>query len=345
MNPFKRRSEHVQSVVLDTSGIIDGRVVEIARAGFVPQNIVVPQFVIAELQFLADHGDTHKRERARYGLDVIRELQDVRRVEVSISREKFEHIREVDDKLVALAKRYGALLYTTDFNLNKVAQIEGVTVLNVNELAHALRPNLLPGERVSIKLTQVGQDKTQGVGYLGDGTMVVVEQASRYVGQQVQATCTRILQTQAGKMMFATLANAPAPSAKQAETPRQESRPHPIERKAVAHFPAPAPQQRTQQHTNRRRHGAYGNDQADSKQASPRPEPAKQPQTAPQAPKQRPARQANQNKPALQHSRQAQQQPSQNAPKQQSRQRPSGNKRRLSPEDSLIATLNEIDAK
>lgn len=319
MNPFKRKNDQpAASVVLDTSGIIDGRIVEIARAGFVPQNVVVPQFVIAELQFLADHGDTHKRERARYGLDIIRELQDVRRIEVSISREKFESIKEVDDKLVALAKRYGAYLYTTDFNLNKVAQIEGVQVLNVNELAHALRPNLLPGERVSLKLTQIGQDRTQGVGYLNDGTMVVVEQASRYVGQQVQAICTRILQTQAGKMMFATLANAPAlPSKPEKKEPKSQPQPH---QQVQAERPKPEAQPQQHNPSRRRRRGGQGNGNGATEQ---KPQPQAQ-----QTPAQRPSRP---------QPKQQGQQP----PKQQPRRQ---NNRRQSPEDKLLATLKEIDS-
>ena len=334
MNPFKRKVEQAQSVVLDTSGIIDGRIIEIARAGFVPQNIVVPQFVIAELQFLADHGDTHKRERARYGLDIIRELQDVRRVDVNISREKFEHIREVDDKLVALAKQYGALLYTTDFNLNKVAQIEGVHVLNVNELAHALRPNLLPGERVSIKLTQVGQDKTQGVGYLNDGTMVVVEQASRYIGQQVQATCTRILQTQAGKMMFATLTSAPAPQKPQpkaTDMPRREQKPQ-VTMPSIAQQPAPVQQLQTSSPRRRRHGGAIRPEQHPEANVQLQP---KQQQATPQ---QRPTRQSQPQR--------DQKQVRQNTAKSPQARRPqNGNRRRLSPEDSLLATLKEIDSK
>ncbi len=333
MNPFKRKAEQMQmqSVVLDTSGIIDGRIVEIAKAGFVPQSVVVPQFVIAELQFLADHGDTHKRERARYGLDIIRELQDVRRIEVSISREKYEHIKEVDDKLVALAKQYGALLYTTDFNLNKVAQIEGVQVLNVNELAHALRPNLLPGEHVSLKLTQIGQDRTQGVGYLGDGTMVVVEKASQYVGHQVQAICTRILQTQAGKMMFATLANAPAIVVK----PQQQE--HKPEQKAPQQQHAATAEQPKQHAGNggnrnrRRRGGQHATTDTQQPQAA-------TPATA--SPQQRTPRQP--------------QAPTATGPKQNDQKqsaagrKPQGprrqNNRRLSPEDKLLATLKEIDS-
>lgn len=207
MNPFKRKklNNGGQTVILDTCALIDGRVLAIAKAGFVPHRIVVPQFVIAELQHLADKGDSQKRERARFGLDVIRELQDMRRCVVIIAREQFKNIQQVDDKLIALAKQYGAMLYTTDYNLNKVAQIEGITVLNVNELAQALRPPRLPGEQVELKITQVGQDKSQGVGYLEDGTMVVVEQAGRMIGQRVRVEFSRILQTQAGKMMFAVL--------------------------------------------------------------------------------------------------------------------------------------------
>lgn len=194
-------------IILDTCALIDGRVVEIAKSGFISQTIIIPQFVIAELQYLADHGDSHKRERSRFGLDVVRELQALDMVGVEISRENFDDIKEVDDKLVKLAKLKKAMLYTTDYNLNKVAKIEGVVVLNVNELSHALRPLYLPGEQIEIKITQVGQDPSQGVGYLEDGTMVVVEQAARRLGQKVLVECSRILQTQAGKMMFAVVVN------------------------------------------------------------------------------------------------------------------------------------------
>lgn len=192
-------------MVVDTSGLIDGRLVEIVSSGFVPQRLIIPQFVVAELQFLADQGDAYKRERARYGLEVVRRLQDMRQTEVVIKPGMAKGIKEVDDKLVALAKKSGAMLYTTDFNLNQVAQIEGVRVLNVNELAQGLRAMHLPGERADIKITQTGQDRAQGVGYLEDGTMVVVEQAAKKLNQHVQVEFTRMLQTQAGKMMFATL--------------------------------------------------------------------------------------------------------------------------------------------
>ncbi len=228
MLPFKKKKKPAdgeRSMIMDTCALIDGRILDIAKAGFVPKRLIVPRFVIAELQYLADNGDSMKRERARYGLDVIRNLQDMRRTNVIITPEQFNDIKEVDDKLIALAKQYGGMLYTTDYNLNKVAQIEGVTVLNVNELAQALRPQRLPGERVELKITQVGQDRTQGVGYLEDGTMVVVEKAGDKVGQRIQVEFSRMLQTQAGKMMFAVL---PAGSHKpQQSAPEQRHQPQP----------------------------------------------------------------------------------------------------------------------
>jgi rRNA-processing protein FCF1 len=208
---WQRNSEQQKiknQMVVDTSGLIDGRIVDIVGSGFVPPRLVIPQFVVAELQFLADQGDAYKRERARYGLEVVRRLQDMRQTEVVIKPGMARGIKEVDDKLVALAKKTGAMLYTTDFNLNQVAQIEGVRVLNVNELAQGLRAMHLPGEKRDIKITQIGQDRTQGVGYLEDGTMVVVEQAAKKLNQHVQVEFTRMLQTQAGKMMFATLVGA-----------------------------------------------------------------------------------------------------------------------------------------
>lgn len=259
MNPFKKRKqEGAQTIIMDTSGIIDGRILAIAKSGFLPPRVIVPQFVIAELQYLADTGDSMKRERARFGLDVVRELQDSRRTTVVIAREQFKHIREVDDKLIALAKQYSAMLYTTDYNLNKVAQIEGVTVLNVNELAQALRPPRLPGEQLEIKITQIGQDKTQGVGYLEDGTMVVVEGASKLLGKRVLVRFSRMLQTQAGKMMFAVLPSGggeihhhvPAPQ-QPVKKPQPQGttyhselhhKPHPQPQHHVSHKPAaPSP--------------------------------------------------------------------------------------------------------
>lgn len=214
MNRFFNKQKYNKTVeqrkiVIDTNGLIDGRIIDVVKAGFVPENIILPQFVVAELQYLADKGDAQKRERARFGLDVARELQELPGTKVTIAREKFPNIKEVDDKLVALAKQYHAPLYTIDYNLNKVAQIEGVTVLNVNELAQALRPHNLPGEKATVKLVQPGQDSHQAVGYLEDGTMVVVENGRKHIGQKVGITFTRMLQTQAGKMSFATIDQPP----------------------------------------------------------------------------------------------------------------------------------------
>jgi len=224
-------------MVVDTSGLIDGRIIDIVGSGFVPPRLIIPQFVVAELQFLADQGDAYKRERARYGLEVVRRLQDMRQTEVVIKPGMAKGIKEVDDKLVALAKKTGAMLYTTDFNLNQVAQIEGVRVLNVNELAQGLRAMHLPGEKRDIKITQIGQDRTQGVGYLEDGTMVVVEQAAKKLNQHVQVEFTRMLQTQAGKMMFATLVGVHKPDNYDKKAPAAAS---------TKPAPAPKPQPNTE---------------------------------------------------------------------------------------------------
>lgn len=188
-------------VILDSCALIDGRIVDLVRAGFLRSQLVIPRSVVAELQHLADHGDAYKRERARYGLDVAKQLQES--ANVRISNESLDTSKPVDERLIALAKRGNALLYTTDFNLNKVARIEGVQVLNVNELSQYLRPHFLPGETAEIKIIEKGQDRQQGVGYLPDGTMVVVEHGSNKMNKTVQVTFTRMLQTQAGRMMFA----------------------------------------------------------------------------------------------------------------------------------------------
>lgn len=206
-------SRGARKMVLDTCALIDGRILELSKLGFVPDVLIIPEFVVHELQMLADGSDPHKRDRARYGLDVIRELQDSKSCEVVIDQTKIPDKHEVDDKLVELAKQQKAQLYTTDFNLNKVAGIEGVTVLNVNELAQELRPVALPGERKEVKIVQKGSNAQQGVGYLEDGTMVVIDKAAQYLGQKVTVEVTRIHQTAAGKMLFADLIDAPKPAA------------------------------------------------------------------------------------------------------------------------------------
>lgn len=191
------------SVLLDTSAIMDGRVVEVVKSGFVPERLLIPRFVIAELQLLADKADHLKRERARYGLQVIQDLQDSRYASVSIIGDDIKSEKGVDEKLVKLALKLRALLFTTDYNLLKVAEIEGVRVLNINELAQNLRSTHVPGEQLEIKVVAKGQEKTQGVGYLDDGTMVVIENAGHKQGQRLTVEFTRTLQTAAGRMMFA----------------------------------------------------------------------------------------------------------------------------------------------
>lgn len=188
-------------VVLDTCALIDGRIIELSKSGFIPDELIVPEFILHELQMLADGSDPHKRERARYGLDVVKQLQDDAFCTVTIDKTDFGH-QPNDDKLVALASKIKASLYTTDYNLNKLAEIKDVRVLNVNELAQNLRPVALPGERKSVKILQKGSSPKQGVGYLEDGTMVVVDGAARLIGKTVDLEVTRVHQTVAGKMLF-----------------------------------------------------------------------------------------------------------------------------------------------
>jgi uncharacterized protein YacL len=207
----KFKKPKTRKLVLDSCALIDGRILELSKLGFVPEELIIPEFVVHELQMLADGSDAHKRDRARYGLDVVRELQDSKSCTVIIDHTVIQGKHEVDDKLVALAKRLPAHLYTTDYNLNKVADIEGVRVLNVNQLAQDLRPTALPGERKEVKIVQKGSNSQQGVGYLEDGTMVVIDNAAQYVGKVVPAEVTRIHQTAAGKMLFADLIQKEAP--------------------------------------------------------------------------------------------------------------------------------------
>ena len=198
-----KKREKQKSVILDSCALIDGRIVDLVRSGFVPYRLVVPEFILSELQMLADGNDSHKRERARFGLEVVQQLQREPSVEVEVDKTLIED-RMNDDKLVSLALKIGADLFTTDFNLNQVASIKGVRVLNVNELSHALRPVSLPGENLEIKILQPGSNRDQGVGYMEDGTMVVVDGARKDIGKTVSVKTTRTHQTVAGKMVFAT---------------------------------------------------------------------------------------------------------------------------------------------
>ncbi len=191
-------------VLVDTSVLIDGRIVAVAQSGFIGDTLAIPRSVIGELQFLADNADHDKRARARYGLDVVKELQDMDTVEVIILQDGSKAEEGVDERLLKLAKKYaGSVVCTIDYNLNKVAVVEGIPILNVNELAQSLRMSYLPGEKMLLELVQKGHDSHQGVGYLKDGTMVVVEQASKYIGKTVEIEFIRSLQTAAGRMMFA----------------------------------------------------------------------------------------------------------------------------------------------
>jgi uncharacterized protein YacL len=192
-----------RSVLLDTSVIIDGRIADISRSGFLSGVLLVPRFVLNELQHIADSSDALRRNRGRRGLDILNRMQkDVARP-LRVTDMDVEEVREVDDKLIALAKRLKCPILTNDYNLNRVAEIQGVTVLNVNELANAVRLVFLPGESMRIEIIQEGKEIGQGVGYLDDGTMIVVEEGRRYIGQTINLTVTKVLQTAAGRMIFA----------------------------------------------------------------------------------------------------------------------------------------------
>lgn len=191
------------SILVDTSVIIDGRIADIAVAGFIPGRLLIPRFVLAELQNIADSEDAMRRSRGRRGLEVLNRLRDTNGIEVEIIEEDVQAIKEVDAKLVSLAQTFSCDVLTTDYNLNRVAQIQGVRVLNINELANAIRPVVLPGEEMLVRVVQLGKEKNQGVGYLADGTMIVVENGDKLMGQEVSTEVTRVFQTVAGKMIFA----------------------------------------------------------------------------------------------------------------------------------------------
>ncbi|MFN3395228.1 MAG: PIN/TRAM domain-containing protein [Thermodesulfovibrionales bacterium] len=188
--------------VLDTSVIIDGRIAEVCEAGFLDGIFVVPQFILQELQHIADSPDPLKRARGRRGLDILHRIQKMSHITVRITDEDFPKIKEVDSKLVALARTHDAKIITNDFNLNKVAELQGVTVLNINELANALKPVVLPGESMRVFVIKEGKEYNQGVAYLDDGTMVVVENGRRLIGKNAEVTVTSVLQTTAGRMIF-----------------------------------------------------------------------------------------------------------------------------------------------
>ena len=197
------RSTRKSYKLLDTSVIIDGRIADVAETGFLDGVIVIPQFVLRELQLVADSSDSLKRNRGRRGLEVLQRIQKISgSFQVIIVEDDFPHIREVDLKLIELGKQYEARIVTNDFNLNKVAQVRGVSVLNINELANSLKPVVLPGETMRVFILKEGKEYNQGVAYLDDGTMVVVDNARRMISKNVDVLVTSVLQTTVGKMIF-----------------------------------------------------------------------------------------------------------------------------------------------
>ncbi|KUG21848.1 membrane-associated protein [hydrocarbon metagenome] len=191
--------------VLDTSVIIEGRIADICDSGFIEGDLIVPRFVLNELQFLADSSDSMKRLRGRRGLDVLNHMQKSTNINIEIVEQDFPKIKGVDGKLVALAKQLNAKLLTNDYNLNKVAQLQGVRVLNVNELANAMKPVVLPGEQMTVKIIREGKESGQGVGYLDDGTMIIVDSGQKMLNMNVDVVVTSVLQTTAGRMIFSEI--------------------------------------------------------------------------------------------------------------------------------------------
>lgn len=191
--------------ILDTSVIIDGRIADISDTGFLQGNLIVPRFVLDELQYIADSSDSMKRSRGRRGLDILNRMQRSVGINIEISDQDFPKLKGVDAKLVALAKKINAKIVTNDFNLNKVAELQGIRILNVNELANALKPVVLPGETMTVKIIKEGKETGQGVAYLDDGTMIVVDNAQKHQGSNVEVLVTSVLQTTAGRMIFSEL--------------------------------------------------------------------------------------------------------------------------------------------
>ncbi|AEJ44951.1 PilT protein domain protein [Alicyclobacillus acidocaldarius subsp. acidocaldarius Tc-4-1] len=189
--------------LLDTSVIIDGRIADLVETGFLDGTLVIPSFVLAELQHIADSSDALKRNRGRRGLDILNRIQKESKVQVQIVETDFDDIQEVDAKLVRLAKQMRGKVVTNDFNLNKICELQGVQVLNINDLANALKPVVLPGEELQVHVIKDGKEHNQGVAYLDDGTMIVIEGGREYIGGKITVLVTSVLQTSAGRMIFA----------------------------------------------------------------------------------------------------------------------------------------------
>lgn len=206
-NGRNRKQENGKTKILDTSVIIDGRVGDLVTTGFLEGEILIPEFVLAELQNIADSSDSLRRRKGRRGLEILRQLMEDDSVKIQVVTHDYPSIREVDRKLIRLAQEEHAVLVTTDYNLNRVAQVEGVSILNVNELASAIKPRFIPGEHLELEIIDRGAEINQGVGYLDDGTMVVVENGRRHIGRTIKATVKSTLQTEAGRMLFVEPAN------------------------------------------------------------------------------------------------------------------------------------------
>lgn len=204
---LSRQDESESMIVIDTSVIIDGRITDICKTKFLEGKMIVPRFVLKELQQIADSSDPIKRQRGRRGLEVLNTIQKDLGIHLTIHEDDFPDVPEVDAKLVKLAKLLGAMVLTVDFNLNRVATIQNVRVLNINELANALKPVVFPGEGMEIKLIKEGKEHNQAIGYLEDGTMVVVEEGRKLIGQTIKVSVTSVLQTQAGRMIFTKVEN------------------------------------------------------------------------------------------------------------------------------------------
>jgi uncharacterized protein YacL len=202
---FSQAKESADYGILDTSVIIDGRIADICDTGFIEGTLVVPRFVLDELQYIADSSDSMKRSRGRRGLDILNRMQRSNGINIEVVDQDFPKLKGVDAKLVAMAKKMNARIITNDFNLNKVAELQGIKILNVNELANALKPVVLPGEIMTVKIIKEGKEPGQGVAYLDDGTMIIVDHAQKYQGSTVEVIVTSVLQTTAGRMIFSEM--------------------------------------------------------------------------------------------------------------------------------------------
>jgi uncharacterized protein YacL len=230
---FRDTASERRHKILDTSVIIDGRIADICEAGFLDGTLVIPQFVLKELQLVADSADALKRNRGRRGLDILQKIQKMSNIDVTISDADFPGVRDVDLKLIELARTLHGKIVTNDFNLNKVAQLRGIQVLNINELANALKPVVLPGEFMKVFILKEGKEYNQGVAYLDDGTMVVVDNARRMISRNIDIVVTSVLQTTAGKMIFGRYLE-PGVTAGQTPIPPSAASPTPVPPSATA---------------------------------------------------------------------------------------------------------------